>query len=138
MRCPKCDSKMEEVKEEGITVDRCIGCGGIWFDKWEAEDLIEARYGISVDTGSRVKGMKMDKLRDISCPRCSIKMQTVSDREDPKLKFEVCTDCHGYFLDAGELKDMAHGNTSNDEPKGFFAHVKPFMFGFHATHVHGK
>jgi len=126
---------MESVREEGTTIDRCTGCGGIWFDSWEAEDLIEAENGISVDTGNRIKGMQMNKIRDISCPRCGKQIQTVSDREDPTLKFEICTDCNGYFLDAGELRDMAHVNIVEKASESLFGKMKQFIFGFQAMHM---
>ncbi len=135
MNCPKCSSAMETVKQEGTTVDRCTDCGGIWFDVFEAEDLIEAENGISVDTGNKIKGLQMNKIRDISCPRCGKQMQTVSDREDPLLKFEVCTGCHGYFLDAGELRDMAHVNPAEKASESLFGKMKQFIFGFQAMHM---
>jgi len=135
MNCPKCTGSMESVKYEGTTVDRCIDCGGIWFDTWEAEDLIEAEGGASVDTGNKIKGMQMDKVRDISCPRCGKQMQTVSDREDPLLKFEVCTDCNGYFLDAGELRDMAHVTGAEKASESLFGKMKQFIFAFQAMHM---
>ena len=39
MQCPKCSAAMEKVVHEGIEVDRCTGCGGLWFDMLEHEDL---------------------------------------------------------------------------------------------------
>jgi uncharacterized protein len=56
MKCPKCKESMRSVTHEGVTVDRCVGCGGIWYDALEAEDLIDAKHGASVDIGSSVKG----------------------------------------------------------------------------------
>ena len=43
MCCPKCGQKMAEVPLEGIKVDRCTACGGIYFDKGELELLLEAK-----------------------------------------------------------------------------------------------
>lgn len=135
MKCPKCSASMETVRQEGTVVDRCTSCGGIWFDTWEAEDLIEAKNGVAVDTGNRIKGLKMNKIRDIACPRCGKQMQTVADREDPMLKFEVCTDCHGYFLDAGELHDMAHVTGAEKAAETVFEKFKQFVFAFQAMHM---
>jgi Zn-finger nucleic acid-binding protein len=126
---------MESVKCQGITVDRCIDCKGIWFDLFEAEDLIETEDGASVDIGNKLKGMKMDRIHDINCPRCGKQMQTVSDREDPHLKFEVCQTCHGYFLDAGELRDMAHVTTAEKASESLFEKTKQFIFAFQAMHM---
>ncbi len=134
MNCPKCGESMEMVTQEKITVDRCTGCGGIWFDQLEAEDLLETKTGVEVDTGRKLKGMQMDRIRDISCPRCNKPMQTVSDREDPGLKFEVCTDCHGYFLDAGELRDMAHVTVGEKIIETFVGKARMFGEAFKSLH----
>jgi hypothetical protein len=40
MRCPKCGSQLAEQKMEGIVVDRCESCGGIFFDRGELELLL--------------------------------------------------------------------------------------------------
>lgn len=37
MRCPKCGEQMEEKDKEGVKIDLCNGCGGIYFDKGEFE-----------------------------------------------------------------------------------------------------
>lgn len=45
LKCPRCGSEMNEVALEHVKVDRCIGCGGIFFDKGELEILNFARSG---------------------------------------------------------------------------------------------
>ena len=52
MNCPKCGEMMELVTHESINVDRCPGCGGMWFDLFEAEDLIETETGASIWSSS--------------------------------------------------------------------------------------
>ena len=40
MDCPKCNAPMEEATYgRNMTIDRCTGCQGIWFDLGEAEQL---------------------------------------------------------------------------------------------------
>ena len=39
MQCPKCAQAMEKVKFQDVEIDRCINCGGMWFDMLELEDL---------------------------------------------------------------------------------------------------
>lgn len=134
MNCPKCASSMEELTENDITIDRCTNCGGMWFDLFEAEDMLETVDVRTVDTGSVLKGIKMDKIRDINCPKCSVGMQTASDREDPALKFEVCTNCHGYFLDAGELKDMDNVTAAETLMETLVQKAKMFGEAFKSMH----
>ena len=37
--CPKCGTKLEEAALEGVTVDICPGCHGVWLDEGELEKL---------------------------------------------------------------------------------------------------
>ncbi len=41
MRCPKCGMEMVEIEFEGIKVDKCSECLGIFFDEGEVDHLIE-------------------------------------------------------------------------------------------------
>lgn len=43
MRCPKCGGGMEERDLQGIKVDQCAQCQGIYFDRGELELLMESR-----------------------------------------------------------------------------------------------
>jgi Zn-finger nucleic acid-binding protein len=41
MKCPRCETTpLEERQREGLTVDVCLGCRGIWLDRGELERLI--------------------------------------------------------------------------------------------------
>ena len=41
MRCPRCETKvLDEVVREGVTIDVCRECRGMWLDRGELERLI--------------------------------------------------------------------------------------------------
>lgn len=40
--CPRCVSQMLPVQRFGVTIDQCTGCGGIFLDLGEIEQLTEA------------------------------------------------------------------------------------------------
>ena len=44
--CPKCQSKMRSSERDGVTLDRCKECRGIFLDNGELEHLVaaEARF----------------------------------------------------------------------------------------------
>lgn len=42
MNCPKCESEMRSYERNGVTVDQCTGCRGIFLDRGELERLIDA------------------------------------------------------------------------------------------------
>ena len=102
MQCPKCDKSMEVVTCSEVEVDRCVSCGGIWFDKGEAEQLSERWIAEFVDTGNPEIGGKMDAIDTINCPRCGELMKRFFDLESSQIQFEEC-DEHGKFFDAGEF-----------------------------------
>jgi hypothetical protein len=39
MRCPKCGASLKERSFTKILIDQCTGCGGIWFDAGELEQV---------------------------------------------------------------------------------------------------
>jgi Zn-finger nucleic acid-binding protein len=41
MKCPRCDgSELEERDRDGVVVDACRSCRGVWLDRGELEKLI--------------------------------------------------------------------------------------------------
>lgn len=40
MKCPKCGGELVEVEHEGIKVDRCKSCHGVFFDAGELDELL--------------------------------------------------------------------------------------------------
>jgi hypothetical protein len=45
MRCPKCGAELVPVRYRGVEVDKCTGCGGIWLDCGELEQLVPDEAG---------------------------------------------------------------------------------------------
>ncbi len=41
LTCPKCTAPMRAYERNGITVDQCTGCRGIFLDRGELEHLID-------------------------------------------------------------------------------------------------
>ena len=42
MTCPKCSSEMKSHERNRVLVDQCTGCGGLFLDKGELEQLAAA------------------------------------------------------------------------------------------------
>jgi uncharacterized protein len=120
MNCPKCKAAMELVTVEGVTVDRCTSCKGIWFDAGEQRQLKDKKAAGAVDTGDAAVGKKMDKIHDIRCPRCDVEMIRMVEVDQQSIDYEACTKCFGIFLDAGEFKHLKEAGMS-EYLKGLFA-----------------
>jgi Zn-finger nucleic acid-binding protein len=60
MNCPRCESSvLEERERDGVTIDVCRQCRGIWLDRGELERLI-ARAGEEQDALERQGGLDPD------------------------------------------------------------------------------
>lgn len=50
MKCPKCGGDMETMSLEGIGIDKCSSCEGLFFDRGELDEILlkksEERRGI--------------------------------------------------------------------------------------------
>ena len=43
MKCPKCGFDLLTSEWEGVEIDQCTSCHGIWFDAGEAESLLRQK-----------------------------------------------------------------------------------------------
>lgn len=41
MKCPNCDNQMHMTDRQGVEIDFCRNCRGIWLDRGELDKLIE-------------------------------------------------------------------------------------------------
>ena len=108
--CPKCSGEMGRVSYDETKVDRCISCGGLWFQPDELralrDDIWMADY--ILDSGDKGGGKIANAINDIDCPECGATMQHESDAEQAHITYESCPKGHGTFLDAGEFTDLVH------------------------------
>jgi len=47
MHCPKCGHSLSEIEFQGVKIDRCLSCQGVWLDAGELEQISpkEGRLG---------------------------------------------------------------------------------------------
>ena len=107
MLCPKCKNDMETLVYEGVEVDRCRNCKGIWFDAGESHSLRHENAAAAIDTGDPVKGKHTNEIDRYRCPRCGGGMIRMVDQQRAHIRYEECTACRGSFFDAGEFADVA-------------------------------
>lgn len=124
LTCPKCNSMMERLEISspslrafsGAEIDRCLSCGGLWFDKGEEAALMTAEVAHALDKGRTDRSRRNDTLRDCLCPRCSAPMGTLPFKGQPHIRYERCPSCGGAYFDGGEFRDATH--------RGIFEWVK--------------
>lgn len=98
---------MQAVLADGVEVDRCTECEGIWFDAGELDWLAQDEIAQAIDVGQVEAGRSMNAVTEIDCPRCGRPMKHVADEHKPEIRYEICLGCEGAFLDAGEFRELA-------------------------------
>lgn len=108
MQCPKCSKAFEKVTFNGVTLHRCIGCLGLWFDELVKDDLVKMEGAESIDIGAEQVDQNYNEVRDIICPACEHDQQMIPmvDKDQFHIKYEACPSCYGLFFDAGEFSDL--------------------------------
>ncbi len=115
--CPRCGEETEVKGVQGIAVDRCPNCFGMWFDRGELERIEKGGGGDMVRLLSM--GSPYDDDEDASqpwndlgrtggraeadCPRCHAAMTRGPDAADTSLVIDMCPACGGVWYDGGEV-----------------------------------
>jgi len=113
MRCPKCRADMEQILIEGIWIDRCRSCQGLWFDAGEAGKLRNRKAASAIDIGDALTGKQQNAIDRYPCPRCGGPMTRMVDPQQTHIWYETCGSCHGSFFDAGEFIDLSTHSASD-------------------------
>jgi Zn-finger nucleic acid-binding protein len=106
MDCPDCKNAMITLELEGVEIDYCTNCGGIWLDAGELELLFNdpGKAKILLDS-FRVDSTSTERLK--KCPICDKKMQKVAvGSSKPVLLIDKCRRGDGLWFDKGELQDI--------------------------------
>jgi|TARA_Y100000031_G_C8215325_1_gene383082 Zn-finger nucleic acid-binding protein len=115
LECPKYGGELESKKvTDDIIVDQCNQCYGLFIPAGMTRKLL-TNWGpdTMVDTGSDTLGKKFDKIGDIDCPKCKVKMDKMEDHRQPHIWIECCPVCSATFFDAGELTDLKEKTLSD-------------------------
>jgi Zn-finger nucleic acid-binding protein len=91
---------------EGVEIDYCASCGGIWLDAGELELLLgEPEKARGLLNSFRVESSSTEKAK--KCPICDKKMQKiVVGSSKPVLLIDKCRRGDGLWFDKGELQDI--------------------------------
>jgi Zn-finger nucleic acid-binding protein len=103
--CPKCRNVMKPITFEDITVDRCVSCGGLWFDLMEQRHLKDRPGSEAIDTApDRPKGATPAPAAKMKCPDCDAPLTRLKDVDRRDIEYEYCVVCNGAFFDGGEFR----------------------------------
>lgn len=107
MNCVKCNGQLTQMRAGNVSIDKCGGCGGMWFDPAELEGVLEhVRAGDFAATGSEGEAGATDHVVG-TCPRCNLSLEQTEALSGEGFFYDRCASCGGAWLDAGELQKVA-------------------------------
>ncbi|MHC4292894.1 MAG: zf-TFIIB domain-containing protein [Planctomycetota bacterium] len=117
MDCPVCDNVMITLELQGVEIDHCLDCGGIWLDTGELELLLNnSQKAAALLESFKINTETSEKLR--KCPICLKKMQKILvGSESPALLIDKCKKGDGLWFDKGELDDIVKRAKLDEENK---------------------
>ena len=99
MKYPNCGYELTPAKRDGLEVEACPSCNGIWMTQQELAQLEDEAF----DLGKKGTLVFNPEPSSRSCPECGTGLKRFQYR-DYDLELEFCDAGHGYWLDAGEDK----------------------------------
>ncbi len=115
MNCLKCLGKLQKKHIEGIEVECCYICEGIWFDTGELERVIkldsqdfdfdQVGHG-EFDGKECVEFKKEYDSKPAACPKCNNGTLLINKEYHGKsvVHADCCPHGHGIWLDGGEIQ----------------------------------
>ena len=108
MNCPNCKIELHPKRIQGIEIEECGKCEGIWF---EDDELKQMKDKIDSD----LNWMDFDILKHpekfkptakrTNCPSCK-KSMDVLDYDETKVEIDYCAFCKGIWLEKNELEKI--------------------------------
>ncbi len=126
MKCPACSEVLLVIERDGIELDWCAVCRGVWFDAGELELLAEQLHAMPdpAALGGIPASPGTEKLRH--CPRCRRKMNKRRIGGDQMVLIDRCSE-HGIWFDAGELgiflQGLVPGDTAEHRVHAFLGRI---------------
>ena len=98
------------IEHEGIELDYCTRCKGVWFDAGELELFLE--LGGLPDPAPFLEAMNArpeaaTEEKPRACPVCGKKMRKTAVNEDGSVIVDVCRSHHGIWFDKSEVGQLA-------------------------------
>ena len=114
MKCPNCSRELQQEEYEGVTIDLCAGCGGVWLDEGELEQIVErrekrfAQEEIDEVQGARepVTIKKEEMGEGYACPKCGATCQRSNYAYTSGIVIDKCPNRDGIWLDGSELEKI--------------------------------
>ena len=108
-RCPACSELLFKKRVEQVEVDGCPGCGGLWLDPGELQQLARDSKALRAAGASFPPGLQasVGATRTNQCPKCQAELTPFEFDRFRGVRLDRCKGCGGMWLDHGEAQEIA-------------------------------
>ncbi|HNY11562.1 MAG TPA: zf-TFIIB domain-containing protein [Candidatus Wallbacteria bacterium] len=107
-KCPRCQALLNEKEVDGIKIDQCSSCLGIFLDENELSKIKENPDSLKkIDTavsGSDCSHAPAGEDKTLICIRCKAEMEKVNFSYTSGIFIDYCPLCRSIWLDDSELE----------------------------------
>ncbi len=106
--CPDCKQQMAVRVYDGVSLDLCEACAGIWFDDGELRQLIQTDPVAltSLEESAAKNAVESAPATGRRCPSCARVLDRYRYLYDSPLELDRCDACQGIWVEDGELAKM--------------------------------
>jgi len=121
--CPRCQEDLTTITLEGLELEKCTGCEGMWFDASELNSFIDGAQtpepsDIEAISDNQQQTGVQSKETALDCPKCDgVKLIAFEYDGDTGIELDSCPSCHGLWLDKNESKQIEFFANMNKESK---------------------
>lgn len=114
MKCPRCRGDLSQEKYEGVVVDKCPSCNGLWVAGSRLAQIIDIREKtFSIEEIAEYNklheqhhGLVNEASSAVACPECGTKMTQNHYNYAAEVLIDRCPNGHGIWLDQGEIEHI--------------------------------
>ena len=103
IKCERCSDPMHTVFYEGVAIQLCMSCKGVFLSKKKLE-MIEESQEFNMPEDMPIPRRKYEVLRN--CPECQTAMKKVKYGRIRTTVIDYCDNCNGVWLDNGEIASI--------------------------------
>jgi Zn-finger nucleic acid-binding protein len=117
-KCPQCQTTMKIQLVDGVELDVCPNCGGIWFNDEELRTMLKASANAIQDL-ERVVPHLVQKPMGMSmmlCPDHQLRLDMFHYMYTSPAVLHPCPKCGGFFIAAEELPKLEQAQAHAHDP----------------------
>jgi Zn-finger nucleic acid-binding protein len=108
--CPRCHGSFREVESDGVNIQACDGCGGVWLERGRLGALLMQDVPTQdrlLSTIGKVRSGRIKAMQPgLVCQDCKLVMFAIPQGILSSQPVDTCPGCTSQFLEYGTLNQM--------------------------------